>query len=145
VDLRPTGDPGLDLEAATLTRRVPLDLVAKGRPRADDAHVAADDVPELRQLVDREAAENPAGGGDPGVAVVDGVACAQLLRPHHHRPQLEQLELLAVLSDALLPVEDWPAVLELDRERPGSQERAGQHQTGRGQGDVRGAIHDRRA
>ena len=40
-----------------------------------------------------------------------------LLRADDHRPQLQQLEVHAVLADARLPVEDGPAVLELDRER----------------------------
>src|SRR5262245_34088740 len=102
VDLRPARDPRLDLQAATLPRRVPLDLVRARRPRADHAHVAADDVPELRQLVDRQAAEDPPGARDPRVALVDRVAGADLLRTLDHRPHLEQLELEAVLADAAL-------------------------------------------
>ena len=85
--------PGLDLEPAPLPRRVPLDLVAKRRPRADHAHVAADDVPELRQLVDREPAQDPAGARDPRVAPVDRVTGADLLGADDHRPHLQQLEL----------------------------------------------------
>src|SRR4051794_2271018 len=50
VDLRPPRDSGLHLEAAPLPRRVLLHLVAKRRPRPDDAHLAAQDVPELGQL-----------------------------------------------------------------------------------------------
>ena len=48
---------------------------------------------------------------------VDGEAGALLLGSDDHRPQLQQLEVLAVLPDARLPVEDGTAVLELDRER----------------------------
>src|SRR5437763_8090019 len=51
VDLRPAGDAGLDVEPVPLALVVLLDLVAKRRPRPDQGHVAADDVPELRQLV----------------------------------------------------------------------------------------------
>src|SRR4051794_7393975 len=50
VDLRPAGDPGLDVEAVALVVVVALDLVAERGPRPDDRHVAADHVPELRQL-----------------------------------------------------------------------------------------------
>src|SRR5947208_16442041 len=57
VDLRPTGDAGLDVEAVALPVVVLLDLVAERRPGADDRHLAADDVPELRHLVEREPAE----------------------------------------------------------------------------------------
>src|SRR5579862_7025561 len=47
VDLRPAGDPGLDVEAVPLALVVLLDLVAKRRSRPDQRHVAAHDVPEL--------------------------------------------------------------------------------------------------
>src|SRR4051794_37343605 len=52
VDLRPAGDPRPNLEAAALARRVSLDLVAQRRARTDDAHLAAQHVPQLRQLVE---------------------------------------------------------------------------------------------
>src|SRR5688572_5856347 len=57
VDLRPAGDAGLDLVAQHVLRDAVLELldeVGALRPRADDRHVAADDVPELRQLVEVE-------------------------------------------------------------------------------------------
>src|SRR4051794_10403909 len=54
VHLCPPGDPRLDGEAPTLALIVALDLVAQCRPRADDAHLPTDDVPKLRQLVERQ-------------------------------------------------------------------------------------------
>src|SRR5262249_1392839 len=72
VHLRPAGDAGLDVEPVPLMLVVLLDLVAECRPRADHAHLAADDVPELRQLVEREPAQPASGACDPGVAAVDG-------------------------------------------------------------------------
>jgi hypothetical protein len=56
VNLRPARDAGPDLEAPSLPRRVALDLIGERRARADEAHFAADDVPELRDLVDGETA-----------------------------------------------------------------------------------------
>ena len=41
-----------------------------------------------------------------------------------HRPQLEEVEVLAAVADAPLAVEDGPAVLELDRERRRREHRA---------------------
>src|SRR5439155_23889406 len=58
VHLRPAGQARLDLEPAALARGVLVDLVAERRARADQAHVAEDDVPELGQLVEREPAED---------------------------------------------------------------------------------------
>src|SRR4051812_7272750 len=54
VDLRPAGDPRLDVEPVELPFVVLVDLVAERRPRTDDRHVAAHDVPELRELVEAE-------------------------------------------------------------------------------------------
>src|SRR4029079_19587986 len=47
VDLRPAGDPGLDLQPSALALVVALHLVAQRRAGPDHAHVAANDVPEL--------------------------------------------------------------------------------------------------
>src|SRR5207248_6167853 len=55
VDLRPAGDAGPDVETPALSRRVALDLVRERGAGADEAHVAADDVPQLWQFVDRQA------------------------------------------------------------------------------------------
>ena len=60
------GDPGL----ASSTRRqcqrlVLLDLVRERRPRSDERHVAAQHVPELRQLVEAGLAQDAADRRDP--------------------------------------------------------------------------------
>src|SRR5207302_5842686 len=141
VHLGPAGEARLHVEASALPRRVLVDLVAKRWSRADQAHVAADDVPELRQLVEREPAEGAARSRDARVAAVDGVARALLLGADDHRPQLEQVEVAPLVADAPLPVEDRAAVLELDRERGGGEERACQCESDRAADDIRGAAH----
>src|SRR5262249_56944370 len=98
VDLRPAGDAGLDVEPTPLALVVLLDLVAERRPRADHAHLAANDVPELWQLVQRELPQQAARPRDASVAAVDREAGAHRLGAHDHRPQLEELEVHAVLS-----------------------------------------------
>src|SRR6266542_3421563 len=117
VDLGPAGDAGLDLQPPALASRVLLDLVAQGRPRADDAHVPAHHVPELGELVDGEPAEQPADSGDARVSLVDGEAGAHRLGTDDHRAQLEQVEVDAIPAHASLAVEDGAAVLQLDRDR----------------------------
>ncbi len=81
VHLRPPGEPGPDVEPVALVLVVLLDLVAQRRPRADDAHVAAQDVPELRELVDRRPPQDAPDARDPAVALVDRVAGAHASRP----------------------------------------------------------------
>src|SRR5215207_2424668 len=141
VDLRPAGDARLHVEAAPLAIRVLLDLVAQGWARPDQAHVAADDVPELRQLVEREPPQDASGPRDARIALVHGPPGSLLLGAGHHRAELEQLEVLAVPPDAPLPVEDGAAVLELDRERRGGEERARKHEAERGSRHVQRAVH----
>src|SRR5207245_3766549 len=116
VDLRPARDAGLHLQPARLPRRVALDLVAQRRPRADQRHLAAQDVPELRQLVEGEPAQHAPDSRDARLAAVRGVAGAFPLRPDAHRAQLQELEVDAVLADAHLAIEDRPTVRELDRD-----------------------------
>ena len=74
MDLRPARDPRQDVEPLPLALGVLLHLIAERRPRADHAHLPAHDVPELRQLVERGAAEKAADARDPAVAAVDRVA-----------------------------------------------------------------------
>src|SRR5688500_9096375 len=60
IDLRPAGQPGLDLVAQHVLRHALLELLDEERalgPRADQRHVAAEDVPELRDLAQVGAAQ----------------------------------------------------------------------------------------
>ena len=76
VDLGPAGDPRLDVKPATLALGVLLDLHRQCRPRADDRHLAAHDVPEVRELVERVAAQEVAEPRDPGISFGDRQAGA---------------------------------------------------------------------
>src|SRR5215217_4439297 len=89
VDLRPSGDAGLDGEPPALALGVAVDLLLDGRAGADECHLAADDVDQVRELVEREAAQDPAYARDPGVALDDVDARAHGLGAAHHRAQLE--------------------------------------------------------
>src|SRR5205807_10642438 len=85
VDLRPSGDAGLDLVALHVALdELAVHLVARDRvgARADYAHAALQYVDELRQLVERGAAHEGAERGDARIDAADLV------------------DLLAVLSDA---------------------------------------------
>ena len=99
------------------------------RPRADEAHLAAEHVPELRQLVDRRPAQDPPDAGHarvvrdlehPRVAgrvlVQVGHGLLQPLGVAHHRAELEDRELAARLTNPGLPEEDRAGAVELDRE-----------------------------
>src|SRR5918998_4122634 len=112
VHLRPSREPRLHLEPAPLVRGVALDLVRKRRPRPDEAHVAAQDVEQLRQLVDRQTAKYAADARYAGVALVHCPTRPARFGADDHRPELEELELAAATTDAPLAIQDRPAVLE---------------------------------
>ena len=141
VDLRPAGQAGTDREALALSLGVALYLVAEGRPRPDHRHLAADDVPELRQLVDRRSSKQAPDPSDARVAAIDREAGALLLRVDDHRAELQELEVDAVLADAGLPEEDRATVLELHGERGRGEERARDDEAEPRERDVRDAVH----
>src|SRR5262245_56677206 len=140
VDLGPAGEPGPHLEAAALVLVVLLDLVAERRPRADDAHVAANHIPELRQLVDGGPAQEAPDARDPRVAQVDCRTGAHPLRAFDHRPELEHLEVLAVPADPRLPVEDRTTVPEPRRHCGSREDRARENEPRSRDRDVERAV-----
>src|SRR5436190_14653465 len=68
VDLRPAGEPGLDGQAPALAVGVLRDLDRDRRPRADDGHVAAQHIDQVRYLVERRAPQEAPHSRDPRVA-----------------------------------------------------------------------------
>src|SRR6186713_3058153 len=99
VDLRPAGDAGLDLVAQHVLRDAVLELLdeegALG-PRPDDRHVALEHVPELRQLVEVEAAQPAAHRRRPRVVVAHPHRARRVLGVLVHRADLEYGEGAAV-------------------------------------------------
>ena len=89
---------------------------------ADQAHVAAEDVEELRQLVDALGADEGTDAGDAGVSF-GGPAGTGGLGIDPHAAELQQREDLAVQADALLAIHHRAARLELDQ--AGDQEAEG--------------------
>ena len=102
-----------------------LDLAGPQRAGPDEAHVAAQDVPQLRQLVHRGGAHEAADARDARIALdrLDRPDAGFRVRPH--RSELERHERRAAEPDALLPEEHRAAVLDLDRRGEQRPERRG--------------------
>ena len=60
--------PGLERELSLVPQLVALELVPERGSRADEAHVALQHAPELRQLVQAVLAQEAAERGDAGIA-----------------------------------------------------------------------------
>src|SRR5581483_5834100 len=113
-NVEPAPQPALDLAV----------LLGDQRPWPDDAHLAPQDVHELRQLVELKAPDHPAHprdtrvGGDleqaVGALVERQQLVLELVGPVDHAAELDQPELLAVPSDPALAEEHRPRRVELD-------------------------------
>ena len=127
--------PGQRVEPAALALGVAVDLHLHGRPRADQRHLAAQHVDEVRQLVERRAPQPSRRArvmrASPGV---DGQAGAHRLGAGDHRAQLVELERPAAQADAALPVDRVAVRLEPDRHRGRRQQPARRRR-------ARGAAH----
>src|SRR3954447_1465962 len=120
------------------------------RPRAHQAHVALQDVPELRQLVDARAPEEAADARDARIVLEQQprrvlTERAQLLhevvRVLDHRPELVEPELAARATHAHLREEDRAARVEPDRHGRERHERQREQEGRRSDRDVHRALH----
>src|SRR5262249_2379765 len=89
LDLGPAGDARADLVAAALVRRVIDHLGRDRRAGADDRHLAAQDVEQVGDLVERGAAQDAAGSGDARVVAGDHGSDPDRVGALDHRAQLQ--------------------------------------------------------
>src|SRR6266496_2742530 len=91
VDLGQAGDAGADAVALLVAGDLALELFDEAGAlgaRADDAHLAAQDVDELRDLVQARLAQQAADGGQAAVVVAAAQGGTIALGVDHHRAQL---------------------------------------------------------
>src|SRR3954465_12987046 len=67
TDLPEAGEAGLDGEATTVGKGIESDFAGDGGTRADQGHLAIEDVDELGQLIERVATEEFANFRDTGI------------------------------------------------------------------------------
>ena len=123
-DLPQPGDPRQHQVALLVPLLEPLEVAHRQRPRTDERHLAADHVDELRQLVEREAAQEPPDPRQPRI-VADLEQRARLLVERlevvldlvgvlAHRAELEARERLAADPGPHRAVDRRAARAELD-------------------------------
>ena len=119
------GDPRAHVEDVAIIVVEHLHVAADLGTRADQAHVTAQDVVELRQLVELGMAQEAAETGDTRI-VVSGHTRADGIRAHLHGAELVQAERAEREPDALLLVQHRHPVHQQHRQRHHRQQR-GQH------------------
>ncbi len=122
------------------------------RTRADEAHLAPEDVQSLGNLVEREPAQHAPDARDPGIVADLEERAADLVRllqlalvlggVGDHRPELQHPELALPEPDAPVAVEDRPRRRELDRERDEQPQRKADEDHGAADADVECALDD---
>ena len=117
-----------------------LDELGAFRSRADEGHLAGEDVEKLREFVDRGFPDEAADAGDARVAW-NGPAllfvCFGLL---HHGAELIHHKRLIMKADALLLEDDRARRGELDEGRDDEHDRAEEDDADEGTADVDGAL-----
>lgn len=127
-DLCEACDAGLDVVAVGVLgifRGELLDEVRTLGARADKAHVAVEDVPDLRQLVEARRANEGTDFRDVRVVVRRELRARVFLGIDAHRAEFVDLVGFAKAARAYLAVERGAVVLELNRDGRGEHERQG--------------------
>src|SRR5262245_11956950 len=84
------------------------------RARSDPAHVASQDIDDLRQLVETILAQEPPDPGNPLIALDCVIPSIMIML---HRPQLEDGERPAAEPCAPLTIKNRPGCVDLDENR----------------------------
>src|SRR4249920_797080 len=91
-----------------------FDFTGSKRTRADEAHVAGEDIPQLRQFVHCRRAHEAADARDAGIVLRRLYRARARLGIGNHRSKLQRIERPSLEADARLPKEHRPAILQLD-------------------------------
>lgn len=150
------GDAGQDHAVLAEVVAVALDLFGDDGPWSDEAHVAADDVPELRQLVEAGLAEEGAELGDArvvlelevlfplfaGLGVFFEVFLEGFLRVRDHGLELVAREEHAIPADALVGEDDVALIADGDHDGQCDEDRRNQDAADGRADDVEDALDD---
>src|ERR1700694_5564440 len=103
----------------------PVTLSRQDRTRADETHITANNVDQLRQFINERTAEQPTNPSDPRISAdfEERTTCfvkvQEILKQDisigYHRAELIEGELETVLSQSSLLVQDWSRAADFDR------------------------------
>src|SRR5438309_5630888 len=143
VDLSPPGQPWPDEMAVFISRHARLELRDELRPfgsRAYKAHLSDQDIPELRQLVEAEPAEELADPRSPRVSGGRPDRAGSRLSVGGHGPELVHDHRLLIEASPLLMDQHRAARAELHEQGDQSQDRRDRDHAEQRDDDVEGAL-----
>ena len=132
-------DAGCGFEAPALVGRVALEVLHRQWSGPDETHVAAQDPPQLRQLVEARRAEEPSESGETLTVGKEGTGGVTLVG---HRTDLDDVDRHAAATRAELAEQHRRPQLQPHRDRRHADERRAEQQRHAGDPDVepRGAL-----
>ena len=133
-----------DLKPPSIAGDLALELLEEDRPdgpRPDQAHVALDDVEELRQLIELPLLEELADRRIDRIPFREETRADLLLGIHLERAELVDVEDALVLAHPLPAIEDGAAAAELDAEGDEQHDRRQQEETHQAQQDLERPRH----
>jgi hypothetical protein len=104
IDLSVSGNAGAHVETAALPRRVAADIAHVEGTRADEAHIAAQHIPKLRQFIEATA---PQEGAKPCAALRFGTDTWRGNRHVQQSPEFQNDEGASLQAGTLLPEKHW--------------------------------------
>src|ERR1043166_574986 len=131
IDLGPSGDSWLHEVPKVIKRDgvlVPFSALAPLGAWANQADVAFERVPELRQLIEPKFPQPPAHTGHSRIALARVNVCVRVLAAATHGAEFEKNETFSIASNSFLSEQHRSAVVERDEERNKNQERGTNHQ-----------------
>lgn len=152
-DLPESGHARLHAEAALVVAVVLVEFADGRRAGADEGHIALEDVPELRELVEARLADEAADLRDARVIfhleheavhlILRKELLLALLRVLVHAAELVHAELAAIFADARLRENDRSRRVELDDRSKDDEDDAEDRKADDRANDVKRALHNR--
>ncbi len=142
VNLRPAGDARPDVVAPRIERDALLVFMIvrqRERPRADQRHVAGEDIEELRNLVDVPAPQEAADAGQPRI-VLGGLRNHRAVVERAHGAEFDDAEWLLIEAVAALHEEYGPWAVETYDCRDQQEEWRERDERDRGGDQVEGPL-----
>src|SRR5438034_823986 len=155
VHLPGTSEAWYDAEANEMAWFVSPHLTRQRRPRSDERHVTGQDIEDLGELVEAEAAQEPSHARDPRIraqfeqpAVAIRVQVGDLILPRfgfvEHAPELPHHELAGTEPHASLPEKHRAPRLDLDGDRDQEHEGRGDDEPDAGEHEIAGPFENQR-
>ena len=137
MHLRPAGEAGANVMAVVLLFVVKRQVLHQQRSWPHDAHLAAEDVPQLRQLVDAQRAQLLSEARQPFLVRQKAAVFVPRVA---HAAELMEFKNLFILSRALLAEDHRAAQLHAHKNRRHQHQRRQDDQRAPGQHDVQQAL-----